>query len=112
MKHLLFLILLFQTFFTLQAVERKELLLNLDKINSLYQDMARENKQWQEEKKTLQLQLKLMQESLGRSSEDGEKLAEKLLRLKEEYASLQKSSSEFTKKILNTKKVILYSEAI
>ncbi|MCH2205050.1 MAG: DUF3450 domain-containing protein [Lentisphaerales bacterium] len=87
------------------AEERERLIEALDKLNELHRTISKEKAEWQEEKKTLELHLQLVKDSLQTKSA-GKVELEKILE------ELQKKKSEFAAKTAEVEKALKALEVI
>lgn len=87
------------------AEERERLIEALDKVNELHRTISKEKVEWQEEKKTLELHLQLIKDSL-QSKSAGKVELEKALKV------LNEKKSDFAKKTAEVENVLKSLEII
>ena len=69
--------------------QREELIKTLDKINSVKKTLQNEEQKWQQEKKTLELQLSLLKDEASRGKISSQELAQSIKEVQSKTAGLQ-----------------------
>ena len=96
-KILIVFFLLFGSLFA--DTDRSKLLESLEKINELHRVISKEKAEWREEKKTLELQLQLIKESLKDQSANKYELQKILEEVKKKKQTLVAKSDAMTKSL-------------
>ena len=105
----------FLTFFFLLSgsllaeTNKPELLKSLEKINNLHRAISKEQAEWREEKKTLELQLQLIKESLKDQSANKYEIQKKLAEVKKKKRTLVAKSDSMAKSLKQLEETVFES---